>query len=285
MVSIEDNPWNFHPGPDALGESYDAFLQWFLTCRGAAAKALPRNGNPYLESDSLAWAYHPIIKNMNPDKARELAVNTWQAMWDARQWSAQQDEYQRWRGRVKGAREYQRELAEAGEVLKQAGSYPSLGLSLAKFIFYLQKHGVKLAPSNPEEKRNIGELLAVLGEGLAESAEIAPERAWDCYGCLEFRRELDQQGNKPEAAAMLSFHLVLLNRLATMDNPPRLMMGTPMPSDGKPLYQAVAAAVSVALNQEWTAKAAKDAALMLTKADCRFIGWQAPDFISQKGED
>ena len=285
MVSIEDNPWNFHPGPDALGEFYDAFLQWFLACRGAAAKALPRDGNPYLESDSLAWAYHPIIKNMSREKAQDLATNTWRAMWDARQWSAQQDEYQQWRDRVRGAREYQRKLAEAGEVLKQAGSYPSLGLSLTKFIFYLQKHGVKLAPSNPEEKRNIGELLAVLGEGLVESAEIAPQGAWDWYGCLEVRRELDQQGNKPEAAAMLSFHLVLLNRLATKDNPTRLMMGTPMPSDGKPLYQAVAAAVSVALNQEWTAKAAKDAALMLTKADCRFIGWQAPDFISQKGED
>jgi len=206
-------------------------------------------------------------------------------MWDARQWSAQQDEYQQWRDRVRGAREYQRKLAEAGEVLKQAGSYPSLGLSLTKFIFYLQKHGVKLAPSNPEEKRNIGELLAVLGEGLVESAEIAPQGAWDSYGCLEFRRKLDQQGNKPEAAAMLSFYLVLLNRLATMDNPTRLMDSIPMPSEGKPLYPAVAAAVSMALKQEWTAKAAKDAALMLTKADCRSIGWQAPDFISQKGED
>ena len=283
MVNLEDNPWNHCPGPDALGESYDAFFQWFLMCRGAAAKALPRDGNPYLESDFLARAYHPIIKNMNREKARELAGNTWRAMWDARQWSAQQDEYQRWRGHVKGAREYQRELAEAGEVLKRAGSYPSLGLSLTKFIFYLQKHGVKLAPSNPEEKRNIGELLAVLGEGLVESAEIAPQGAWDWYGCLEFRRELDQQGNKPEAAAMLSFHLVLLNRLATMDNPTRLMTGTPMPSDGKPLYPAVAEAVSMALKQEWTKDDAKQSVMRLVQAGCRWVDWRPPHFIPQKG--
>jgi hypothetical protein len=277
MLSIGENPWNFHPGPDALGESYDAFLQWFLTCRGAAAKELPRDGRPYIESDSLAWAYHPIIKNMSLDKARELAANTWRAMWDARQWSAQQDEYQQWRGRVRGAREYQRELVEAGEVLKQAASYPSLGLSLGKFIFHLQKHGVKLAPSNPEEKRNIGELLAVLGQGLIESAEVAPQGAWDCYGCLEFWRKLDQQGNKPEAAAMLSFHLSLLNRLATMESPTRLATGTPMPSGGRPLYSAVAVAVSMALDisqyGSWSGKAVGDAVLGLTRANCRFMGW------------
>lgn len=283
MVSFEDNPWNLRPRPDALGESYDAFFQWLLKCRGAAAKALPREGSPYIESDSLAWAYHPIIKNMNPDKARELADSTWRAMWDARQWSAQQDEYQRWRGRVKGAKEYQRELAEAGEVLKQVASYPSLGLSLTKFIFYLQEHGVKLAPSNPEEKRNIGELLAVLGEGLVESAAIAPQGAWDWYGCLEFRRELDQQGNKPEAAAMLSFHLVLLNRLATMDNPTRLMTGTPMPSDGKPLYPAVAAAVSMALKQKWTKDDARQSVMRLVQAGCRWVDWRPPHFIPPKG--
>lgn len=283
MVNLEDNPWNHYPGPDALGASFDAFFQWFLMCRGAAAKALPRDGNPYLESDFLARAYHPIIKNMNREKARELAGNTWRAMWDARQWSPQQDEYQQWRGHVKGAREYQRELAEAGEVLKRAGSYPSLGLSLTKFIFYLQKHGVKLAPSNPEEKRNIGELLAVLGQGLIESVEIAPQGAWDWYGCLEFRRELDQQGNKPEAAAMLSFHLVLLNRLATMDNPTRLMTGTPMPSDGKPLYPAVAEAVSMALKQEWTKDDAKQSVMRLVQAGCRWVDWRPPHFIPQKG--
>lgn len=283
MVSIEDNPWNYHPGPDALGESYDAFLQWFLTCRGTAAKALPRDGNPYLESDPLAWAYHPIIKNMSREKAQDLATNTWRAMWDARQWSAQKDEYQQWRESVRGAREYQRKLAEAGEVLKQAGFYPSLGLSLTKFIFYLQKHGVKLAPSNPEEKRNIGELLAVLGEGLVESAEITPQGAWDWYGCLEFRRELDQQGNKPEAAAMLSFHLVLLNRLATKDNPTRPMTGTQMPSDGKPLYPAVAEAVSMALKQEWTKDDAKQSVMRLVQAGCRWVDWRPPHFIPQKG--
>lgn len=280
MLRIEENPWNFHPGPDALGESYDAFFQWFLVCRGAAAKEFPKDESPYIESDSLAWAYHPIIKNMSLDKARELAANTWRAMWDARQWSAQQDEYQRWRGRVKEAREYQRELAEAGEVLKQAGSYPSLGLSLGKVIFYLQKHGVKLAPSNPEEKRNIGELLAVLGEGLVESAGMASQGAWDCYGCLEFRRKLDQQGNKPEAAAMLSFHLSLLNRLATMESPARLATGTPMPSGGRPLYSAVAVAASMALDisqyGSWSGKAVGDAVLGLTRANCRFMGWQAP---------
>lgn len=280
MVNLEDNPWNHYPHPDVLGASFDAFFQWFLTCRGEAAKALPKDGNPYLESDSLAWAYHPIIKNMNREKARELAGDTWLAMWDARQWSPQQDEYQQWRGRVKGAREYQRDLAEAGEVLKQVASYPSLGPSMMKFIFHLQKRGVKLVPSNPEEKRNIGELLAVLGEGLVESAEIAPQGAWDWYGCLGFRRKLDQQGNKPEAAAMLSFHLSLLNRLATMESPARLMTGTPMPSDGKPLYSAVSVAVSMALDipqyGSWSGKAVGDAVLGLTRANCRFMGWQAP---------